>query len=379
MPSHNTFLANEFAPKAWNAICDLLGGEDRIAEWNRTWNDGFIVNLGTPEGEGKDIRGHDLPGWHVDGDFFVHHLDSPEQGLLVIPLFTDIKPGGGGSFICPGAIPKMAKHLYDHPEGVSPHMIPRAENPSMNSEMSLDFFCDIARSMPEDAFVEATGKVNDVYLLHPLMLHSASNNKLRQLRVITNPPVSLKEPFVFDRKNSDQYSVVERKTLAALGKDGLKDWKITYGRDQIVPERVKRQQAMREQELKRLKGSEVNSLSVVGVDRSKTSSVEASKGILIRSEVLAIPYHTRIAMDHGTTATEVHRCPEDWTYGRNPASRPQPRPHASNHACAQNQNLSPQSKTQANRLLLARDPDARTLPSLGIARDFSDTSLRRQD
>lgn len=71
LPSHSNFDASTFAPKAWEAICDLLGGEDRIADYNRTWNDGFIVNFGTPEGDGKDIHGRDLPGWHVDGDFFV--------------------------------------------------------------------------------------------------------------------------------------------------------------------------------------------------------------------------------------------------------------------------------------------------------------------
>ena len=252
MPRHATFPANEFAPKAWSAICDLLGGEDRIAQHNRTWNDGFIVNLGSPEGEGKDIGGRDLPGWHVDGDFFVHYLDSPEQGLLVIPLFTDINPDGGGTFICPDAIPVVAKHLYDHPEGVSPYMDPRAQNPNMDKAKSLGFFCDIAKSMPNESFVEATGKVGDVYLLHPLMLHSASNNKLRQLRVITNPPVSLKEPFRFDREDSRDFSVVERKTLSALAKHSLEGWKITHGRDQIVPERVRRQQAMKRDEEARL-------------------------------------------------------------------------------------------------------------------------------
>ena len=100
MPQHNQFAADKFAPKAWAGICDLLGGEERIADFNRTWNDGLIVNLGTPEGEGRDIPGEDLPGWHVDGDFFVHFLDSPEQGLLVIPLFSQIRPGGGGTYIC---------------------------------------------------------------------------------------------------------------------------------------------------------------------------------------------------------------------------------------------------------------------------------------
>lgn len=111
MPSHNYFSAAEFAPKAWSAICDLVGGEDRVADFNRTWNDGLIVNLGTPEGDGRLVTGNQLQGWHVDGDFFVHFLDSPEQGLLVIPLFTDIKEGAGGTMICPGAIPHIAKHL----------------------------------------------------------------------------------------------------------------------------------------------------------------------------------------------------------------------------------------------------------------------------
>ncbi|KAK4549161.1 hypothetical protein LTR36_007619 [Oleoguttula mirabilis] len=254
MPSHSTFEASELAPKAWAAICELVGGEARIADYNRTWNDGLIVNLGTPEGEGEDIGGQDLPGWHVDGDFFVHYLDSPEQGLLVIPLFTDIVPGGGGTMICSGAIPKLAQYLYDHPEGVSPRMTPRAGNPSFAHESSLEWFCDVARSMPKDAFVEATGKIGDVYLLHPLMLHSASNNKLRQLRIITNPPVSLKKPFVFGRKDGSHYSLVERKTLAALGRDSLQDWQITSARERIVPERLRKQQEMREQELQRLQG-----------------------------------------------------------------------------------------------------------------------------
>lgn len=266
MPSHKTFLANEFAPKAWSAICDLLGGEDRIADYNRTWNDGFIVNLGTIEGDGQDIGGQDLSGWHVDGDFFVHYLDSPEQGLLVIPLFTDINPGGGGTFICPDAIPKIAKHLYDHPEGVSPYMVSRTDNPNMDKAKTLDFFCDVAKSMPKDSFVEATGKVGDVYLLHPLMLHTASNNKLRELRVITNPPVSLKEPFEFDRKDASNYNIVEKKTIAALGNNSLEGWKITHDRERIVPDRIKRQQAMKRDEDARLKAlQESQSLQQVKV------------------------------------------------------------------------------------------------------------------
>ena len=113
MPSQRSFDASRFAPKAWAAICKLLGGEDRIADWTRTWKDSWIVNLGTPAGEGHPVPPHRLYDWHVDGDFFMHYLDSPEQALLVIPIFKPIKPNGGGTIICPDAIKAVAKHLVN--------------------------------------------------------------------------------------------------------------------------------------------------------------------------------------------------------------------------------------------------------------------------
>jgi hypothetical protein len=111
MPTHKTEHVQTFAPKAWNAICELLGGEDRVAIESAKWGDGLIVNLGTPEWDGKWPAPQDLDGWHVDGDFFVHFLDSREQALLVIPIFTDIVEHAGGTMICPGAIAHIAKHL----------------------------------------------------------------------------------------------------------------------------------------------------------------------------------------------------------------------------------------------------------------------------
>lgn len=115
MPAHHTFSAKEFAPEAWSAICDLLGGEGKIAEGTTTWDDALIVNLGTAENEERQEEGvhlgKDLREWHVDGDLFRHFLDSPEQGLLIIPLFTDIRAGGGGTAICPPAVSEIAKYL----------------------------------------------------------------------------------------------------------------------------------------------------------------------------------------------------------------------------------------------------------------------------
>lgn len=182
----------------------------------------------------------------------MHYLDSPEQALLVIPLWSDIVPSGGGTIICPAGIPVVAKHLYEHPEGVSPRMTPRAQNPEFKSEgPALPWFCDIASRMPDEAFVEVTGEVGDVYLLHPLMLHSASNNTLRKVRVITNPPVSVKEPFCFDRQDGE-YSVVERKTLMALGRERLEGWRITAERQRVVPGSTKVKAEMKRLEEERL-------------------------------------------------------------------------------------------------------------------------------
>ena len=93
MPWHHQVVISEFAPKAWEAMCQLLGGSDRISEAGY-WSDSFIVNLGKPEygaEDDLDLR-KDLWGWHNDGDFFVHFLDSPQQALLVIPLWSDIVP-----------------------------------------------------------------------------------------------------------------------------------------------------------------------------------------------------------------------------------------------------------------------------------------------
>ena len=240
------------------------------------------MNLGgpgdpaNPLGQGREEKKfEDLKGWHVDGDFFVHYLDSPEQGLLVVALFSDVEPNGGGATVmCPAAIGHVARYLYEHPEGVSPWFLPRevweGEDKFVGEEdgkAGLKWFNQLAKRMwseyGDGAFVEATGKVGDVYLLHPLMLHSASVNSRRMVRVITNPPVGLKAPMRFQRVWAKNYSLVERKTMKELGVkvgpqgevvkgDGLGEWKITRRREKIVPEREKVWVTVKEEEKKRV-------------------------------------------------------------------------------------------------------------------------------
>ncbi|KAI0971657.1 hypothetical protein F4678DRAFT_70779 [Xylaria arbuscula] len=251
MPSHRIFDVSKFAPKAWSAICELCGGEERIAPVSREWRDSLIVNLGTAAGEGQPVAPRDLPGWHVDGDFFVHYLDSPEQALLVTPLFTDVVPSGGGTVICPPGIDAVARWLHAHPQGVSPWMRPRDDADFTAEKKNAEWYQDGMRDVPDEAFVEVTGSVGDVYVLHPLMMHSASTNPLRRVRIITNPPVSLQAPHCFDREDGN-YSLVERKTMKAIGEEKLKGWTITGPRERVVPQRVRIQEAMKREEAKRM-------------------------------------------------------------------------------------------------------------------------------
>jgi hypothetical protein len=114
-----------------------------------------------------------------------------------------------------------------------------------------DFYDDIIQKCHE--FHEMTGEVGDVILLHPLMVHSVSVNSLRHARIITNPPVSLKEPFNFDRPDPTKYSIVERKTIESIGEDRLHGWKTKGDRGSVTPGRLKAQAELKEQELRRLK------------------------------------------------------------------------------------------------------------------------------
>jgi hypothetical protein len=222
----------EFAPRVYDAMCDLVGGEDRIGQPCR-WSDHFIVNLGVGADEPWQPAGPDTPGWHKDGDFFRHFLDSPEQGLLVFVNWTDVVHQGGPTYIATDSVPVVAKFLAERPEGVLP------------SEFN---FRELVGQCRE--FEEATGAAGDVFLLHPFVLHAASQNPLRVIRIITNPPVHLNEPMRFDRSAPDEHSPVERGVLAGLGVDRY-EFRPAGERERVVPERVKRQERMRQEELER--------------------------------------------------------------------------------------------------------------------------------
>lgn len=136
----------------------------------------------------------------------------------------------------------MKLFQYNNPDGTNPALAPHGD-PEIEGEERRKYFNGFVQN-PEltrdESFHEATGEVGDVYLLHPFMLHSASKNLLRHPRIITNPPVALKEPFNFNRKDPSEYSLVEQKTLRELGRpEGLPEWKITSPRQALISPRIR--------------------------------------------------------------------------------------------------------------------------------------------
>jgi hypothetical protein len=233
MPTHRHLDVEEFAPRAWQAACELVGGADRIRR-PFAWGDGFIVNLY----EGADRPWQDAssaaPGFHKDGDFFRHFLDSPEQGLLTLVLWSDVEHQGGATFAATDSVGPIARYLAAHPEGVLPSFFPSSGLIDECSE-----------------FAEATGEIGDVYLLHPFILHAKAQNLLRKPRLITNPPVHLAEPMRFDREDPSEHSLVEQAVLRGLGVDRY-HFEPSGPRETIVPPRVREQALLKERELARL-------------------------------------------------------------------------------------------------------------------------------
>jgi len=235
MPATQRVPMDEIAPKAWQAACELLGGVERVQPC--TWGDSMIVNFHKGADQPWQPPSPATGGWHKDGDFFRHFLDSPEQGLLTIVIWSDIEPRGGGTFAAGDSVAPIARLLAAHPEGLPPQGAPEATFGSLIHQCH--------------DFVELSGRVGDVVLIHPYLLHASSQNHSGKARFITNPPISLKEPMQFNRENPADFSPVERAILRGLGVKRL-DFQSTAPREYIVSEGAKRKAQLLEEEKARL-------------------------------------------------------------------------------------------------------------------------------
>lgn len=181
-----------FSDKLVDAIVTLLG--PRRWKGIRSW--GFWpVNFSF----GSDAK---VPfperGWHVDGNWFTHRLDAPNQGLLVIGLFTDIGPGGGGTALALESHKATARTLSRFPQGLS----------------HRDLFREVLRD-PIGNFHEITGEAGDVVLAHPFLFHIRGHKRSGPPRIISNTEAGLLAPMELDRPDGD-YSILEESIRRSL-------------------------------------------------------------------------------------------------------------------------------------------------------------------
>ncbi|KZO97766.1 hypothetical protein CALVIDRAFT_545037 [Calocera viscosa TUFC12733] len=236
LPRHREVPAEEFAPDAWKACVELVGGEDRIDPVReRYMGDHFILNHGSEYWTTHDSPPEKTPGWHTDNDWYRQFLDSSGIALTLIHCFTDIEPRAGGTYLCEDGMTGVCKYLYDHPEGL---------------EVPFDQLYTHIKDCKE--FLAVTAKAGDTFITHTYLPHTASKNHLRKPRVITNPHVTLKEPFNFNRPDPSDNSLVEQVILDRLGRTSLPEWHITAPRRFFYPRNYTFKSARLGEELERM-------------------------------------------------------------------------------------------------------------------------------
>lgn len=129
-------------------------------------------------------------GWHWDGSHFQHFVDAPDQGLLLLPMFSETGPQGGGTVIAAGSHRLVARFLNQYSDGVDIHEAIRTANRTYpwlaeltgRTNTVADRVAYFMEQTQPDEFgkplrvVEATASPGDVYLCHPFLYHSAAQN-----------------------------------------------------------------------------------------------------------------------------------------------------------------------------------------------------------
>lgn len=152
--------------------------------------------------------------WHVDGSHFMHRVDSREQGLLPIFLFSDIGAFDGGTALAVGSHLTVAGILAAHAQagggGLAGSRVSRA---ALASPGVLD---DVE---------EVRGRAGDVCLVHPFLLHARGTNLGRggvdSVRFICNPCVALTSELRLDHADPALATPVERPVMRAVLRQAL--------------------------------------------------------------------------------------------------------------------------------------------------------------
>ena len=140
------------------------------------------------------------PQWHIDGDWFTHHLTSAEQVLTPIFLWSDVGSDDSPTLLCPGSHREVARYLRDaEPDGVPGEEIGEFVHSRLRAAET----------------VEATGAAGDVIVCHPFLAHTINPASPRQPRYISNVAVHGIAPLNLTEKRS-RSTPIESAVVAAL-------------------------------------------------------------------------------------------------------------------------------------------------------------------
>ncbi|ASR37151.1 phytanoyl-CoA dioxygenase [Prauserella marina] len=131
-------------------------------------------------------------GWHVEASFQGEHgeprvdLASRGRALLLLFLFSDVGPDDAPTKV------RIGSHL-DVPRLLEPHRTEGMEWMPLCAEA-------IAASEHRPTAL-ATGKLGDVYLCHPFLVHSAQRHRGTVPRFMAQPPLVPRRPLALDGAN----------------------------------------------------------------------------------------------------------------------------------------------------------------------------------
>jgi len=216
LPATKVYQLEEVAPLAADALFELVGPPEGLKFYGLP--DNLIINFPDPDAEwwppaAKDAH---LTGWHKDGDWFRHFLDSPEQGMLGIIFWRDVKENQGATYVLADSIEPIARILAAHPEGLDPPL----------NLINAVRACRAPRAL--------TGRQGTIIWAHPYLVHTASVNATASLRIISNTSVMLREALRFEQDRN--HTPLERSILACLGRESL-SWRPTAPRTRVISTR----------------------------------------------------------------------------------------------------------------------------------------------
>ncbi len=220
LPATEVFAIDEVAPRAGAVLDELVGGRDNVRFGDVPDNLIFNFRSEAQAWAPADWRAEGA-GYHKDGDWFRHFLDSPEQGLLGVVFWRDVEADQGATFIAADSIAPVARFLADRPEGVLP------------GELGIP---DVLAQCRD--FRALTGKQGTIVWAHPYLVHSKSVNETDRPRVISNTSVMLRQPLRFTRPDG-AFTPIEQVVLDALGVSSLQ-FEVAAEREHVVSERERR-------------------------------------------------------------------------------------------------------------------------------------------